>query len=80
MKEKHLIPEPKTDEMLQAWLSSKHISECQMKDLECNRLDCSQSGKNARVITRRFDQTKDFRRQPETRRVVRERGFSLWEQ
>lgn len=80
MKEKHLMPEPKTDEMLQAWLSGKHISECQMPDLECNQLDHSQSDKNTRFMSRRFDQERDFRRQPETRRVVRERGFSFWEQ
>ncbi|KAG2411293.1 hypothetical protein I3760_Q014100 [Carya illinoinensis] len=56
MKEKQFEPEPKTDEMIQAW-------------------DVWESVKNTR-----FDQTRNFCRQPETRRVVRERGFSFWEQ
>lgn len=80
MKEKQLMPEPKTEKMLQAWLSSKYTSECQMTDLECNQLNCSQSGKNSRVISRRVDQVRDFCRQPETRRVVRDRGFSFLDQ
>ncbi|KAG6670661.1 hypothetical protein I3843_Q047700 [Carya illinoinensis] len=49
MKEKQFEPEPKTDEMIQAWMSGKHVPE-------------------------------NFCRQPETRRVVRERGFSFWAQ
>ncbi|KAG6626980.1 pentatricopeptide repeat-containing protein At5g15010, mitochondrial [Carya illinoinensis] len=75
MKEKQFEPEPKTDEMIQAWMSGKHVPECQKKDLEGNQLNCRESVKNTR-----FDQTRNFCRQPETRRVVRERGFSFWEQ
>lgn len=80
MKEKQFKPEPKMDEMLQTWISGKHISKSQKTDLGCKQLNCSQPGKNAKVISRRFDQSRDFRSQPETRRVVRDCGFSFWEQ
>lgn len=80
MKEKQLIPEPKTEQMLQAWLSGKQASEGQMTDLERNQLNFSQSGKNTGVISRRSDQVRDFCRQPEIRRVERDRGFSFWDQ
>ncbi|KAK9290251.1 hypothetical protein L1049_008418 [Liquidambar formosana] len=80
MKEKLLTPEPMIDEMLQAWLSGKQMAECHMRDSEDNQVDCNQSGKKTRVNFNRFDQERDFRRQPETKRVVRMRGFSFWEQ
>lgn len=79
MKEKHLLPEPKIDEMLQTWLSNKQIAECQTTELKGNQLDCSQSGKQTRTIRKKTDREKDFLRQAETRKVMRERGFSFWE-
>ncbi|XP_040996845.1 pentatricopeptide repeat-containing protein At5g15010, mitochondrial isoform X1 [Juglans microcarpa x Juglans regia] len=80
MKEKQFEPEPKTDEMIRAWMSGKHVPECQKNDLEGNQLNCRESVKNTGFISKRFDQARNFCRQPETRRVARERGFSFWEQ
>ncbi|XVF06514.1 hypothetical protein REPUB_Repub06bG0054900 [Reevesia pubescens] len=75
MKEKQLLPEPKIDEMLKAWVSGKQFAERKMADLKNNQLD-----NHIRVESEKFDQEKDFVTRPETRRVVRERGFSFWEQ
>ncbi|XP_059647280.1 pentatricopeptide repeat-containing protein At5g15010, mitochondrial-like [Cornus florida] len=79
MKEKQFLPEPKTDEMLQAWVSSKEIAEWRVVDSEKNQVDCSHSGNRTTVNSKKFNEERDFRRQPETRRVVRERGFSFWD-
>jgi pentatricopeptide repeat protein len=88
MKEKQLLPEPKIDEMLQTWLSNKQIAEgqttesrsnqCQTTELRSNQLDCSQSREQTRGIPKRSHE-RNFIRQAETRKVVRERGFSFWE-
>ncbi|KAA8517587.1 hypothetical protein F0562_015061 [Nyssa sinensis] len=79
MKEKELLPGPKLDEMLQAWLSGKQIADWRKIDSEDNQMDCTQSGNKSGVTSKKFDQERDFRRQPETRRVVRKHGFSFWE-
>lgn len=88
MKEKQLLPEPKIDEMLQTWLSNKQIAEgqttesrsnqCQTTELRSNQLDCSQSREQTRDIPKRSHE-RNFIRQAETRKVVRERGISFWE-
>ncbi|ONH94151.1 hypothetical protein PRUPE_7G001100 [Prunus persica] len=80
MKEKQYLPEPSTEEMLQSWLSGKQISTFQTTDKEGVQLDCSQPDMKTSVISNKSHQEKDFLRQPETRKVVRERGFSFWEQ
>ncbi|KAI9185799.1 hypothetical protein LWI28_010750 [Acer negundo] len=77
MKEKELVLDRKTDERLQDWLSSKPFAEPQMADSKDNQLLI---GKHTRLISKKCDQERDFLRQPETRRVVRERGFSFWDQ
>lgn len=126
MKEKHLLPDPKIDEMLQAWVSGKQLEQNKTADLNDNHSQFRQLKKQtsgiynesanlyddhshfsqlekqtrviynesanlnddnsnfpqmeqARVISNKTGQEKDFLRQPETRRVVRERGFSFWE-
>ncbi|KAJ4848078.1 hypothetical protein Tsubulata_015474 [Turnera subulata] len=76
MKERQLLPEPKVEQMIQTWLSNKQIAECHMTELKGNQLDYSQSNRQTRDISRKTDHEKDFVRQAETRRVVRERdGF-----
>lgn len=81
MKDKQYLPEPRTEEMLKAWLSGKQTSKSQTTDSEVDRVDCTQPARNTRLVaSRKPPQEKDFLRQPETRKVVRERGFSFWEQ
>ncbi|PRQ45970.1 putative pentatricopeptide [Rosa chinensis] len=81
MKDRHYLPEPRTEEMLQAWLSGKQTSKFQTTDGEVDQVDCTQPATNTKlVIPKKSPQEKHFRRQPESRKVVRERGFSFWEQ
>ncbi|KAG4940334.1 hypothetical protein JHK82_046042 [Glycine max] len=80
MQEKGFLPEPKTEEMLQAWVSGKQATEGQEKDLEPSQLENDTLKKKVKGIPSKFDRKKAFLREPETRRVTRERGFSFWEQ
>ncbi|KAK3009054.1 hypothetical protein RJ639_014145 [Escallonia herrerae] len=80
MKEKHLLPEPKIDEMLQAWVAGKQDAGLGMAESKDTQEDCRESGNNTSVTSKKIERERDFRRQPEVRRVVRERGFSFWEQ
>ncbi|KAE8710317.1 hypothetical protein F3Y22_tig00110324pilonHSYRG00013 [Hibiscus syriacus] len=75
MKEKQFLPEPKIDKMLQGWVSGKQFAERQVADLKNNQLLDKQLKWN-RVQSRKLEQDKDFLKEPETRRVVRERGFN----
>ncbi|XP_057984247.1 pentatricopeptide repeat-containing protein At5g15010, mitochondrial-like [Malania oleifera] len=79
MIKENLLPEPKMDEVLKAWANGKQMSDDQISDLKC-QADSSQSGKKTEVTSNKFYQERDFRRLPETKKVVRERGFSFWEQ
>ncbi|XP_060190572.1 pentatricopeptide repeat-containing protein At5g15010, mitochondrial-like [Lycium barbarum] len=67
MKQKGLLPEPKIDEMLRAWVVQE------------NNVTCSQENKE-RVKFEKADKERDFRKKPEIRRVTREGGFSFWDQ
>ncbi|XP_009803263.1 uncharacterized protein LOC107785695 [Nicotiana tabacum] len=71
MKQKGLLSEPKVDEMLQAWVAGRG-------DFQENKVTCSQENKE-RVKFEKADKERDFRKMPETRRVMRERGFSFWD-
>ncbi|KAE8727939.1 Pentatricopeptide repeat-containing protein [Hibiscus syriacus] len=74
MKEKQFLPEPKIDKMLQGWVSGKQFAERQVADLKNNQLLDNQLNKRNRVQSRKLEQEKDFLKEPESRRVVRERG------
>ncbi|XP_061340832.1 pentatricopeptide repeat-containing protein At5g15010, mitochondrial-like [Gastrolobium bilobum] len=81
MQEKGFLPEPKTEQMLQAWVSGRQVTEGQVTThLEHNQLEHDALAKKVKATPSKFDREKAFLRQPETRRVIRERGFSLWEQ
>lgn len=80
MQEKGFLPEPKTNEMLQAWLSGKHVMEDQKTELGQSKPEIDTLRNNAKAIPCKHDKEKDFLHQPEIRRVVREKGFSFWEQ
>ncbi|XP_010054290.2 pentatricopeptide repeat-containing protein At5g15010, mitochondrial [Eucalyptus grandis] len=73
MKNKLFLPEPKIDEMLQAWVSGKQVTAISTVENQphFNHLDQASSGK--------LNRESDFLRQPESRTVVRERGYSFWE-
>jgi len=79
MQEKGLLPEPKTEEMLQAWVSGKQAKEDQVTDLEPIQIENNSLKNIVKDIPSKFDREIFFLRQPETRRVTRERGFSLWD-
>lgn len=79
MKEKQFLPEPKTEDMLQAWISGKETADVQMIDLKDNQSDHGQSSKKTLVTSKNVDLGRHFHQQPETRKVTRERGFSFWE-
>ncbi|XP_004493133.1 pentatricopeptide repeat-containing protein At5g15010, mitochondrial [Cicer arietinum] len=81
MQEKGFLPEPKTEKMLEAWLSGRpQVTEGQVKDVEHNQLEHGSLKKNFKHSPSKSDREKAFLREPETRRVTRERGFSFWEQ
>lgn len=80
MQEKGFLPEPKTENMLQAWVSGKQVTEGQVTDLEPNQLEHDSMRKKVKAIPSKFDKEKAFLREPAIRRVTRERGFSFWEQ
>lgn len=80
MLEKGFLPEPKTEQMLQAWLSGRQEIKGQVTDLEHNQLEHGTVENKVQSIPNKFDREKDFLREPETRRVTRERGFSFWDQ
>ncbi|KAL3533362.1 hypothetical protein ACH5RR_006883 [Cinchona calisaya] len=60
MKEKHSLPEPKIEEMLQAWLSGKQNEGNQITDLKDSRAMPSQIKNKARIQSKRLDSKRDF--------------------
>ncbi|KAL3363269.1 hypothetical protein AABB24_012520 [Solanum stoloniferum] len=72
MKQKGLLPEPKIDEMLQAWVAGR-------RDSQENKVTCHQENKKV-VKFEKADKERDFHKKPEMRKVMRERGFSFWDQ
>ncbi|KAL2531558.1 Pentatricopeptide repeat-containing protein [Abeliophyllum distichum] len=79
MKEKHLLTEPKIDEMLQAWVQGKADAGQHVTDSTHSQSNCSQLGPKARVKSKTYDRDIDFLRQPEMKSITRERGFSFWD-
>ncbi|KAK7343030.1 hypothetical protein VNO80_25992 [Phaseolus coccineus] len=69
MQEKGFLPGPKTQEMLQAWVSGKQAKEDKVTDLEPNQLENNSLKNIVKDIPSKFDWEKNFLRQPETRRV-----------
>lgn len=78
MKEKELLPEPKIDEVLKAWLAGKPVIQGYMNGSSENTSDSSGEGKNSN--SKLFPKKIDFHRQPEIRKVARDSGFSFWKQ
>lgn len=72
MKMKGFLPEPKTEEMIQAWLSGKKLSEQSMVvDWERKQVARDPLDKKPKGASRR-----DFLKQPEAVSVTRDQGFS----
>ncbi|KAK9153762.1 hypothetical protein Sjap_001242 [Stephania japonica] len=79
MKEKGFLPEPKTDEMLKAWLENKQmIGSCNLEH-SVDKAGFNPSYKSQRITSSTSFNERNFLKQPETRRVSREKGFSFWE-
>ncbi|XP_064950031.1 pentatricopeptide repeat-containing protein At5g15010, mitochondrial-like [Musa acuminata AAA Group] len=75
MKAKGFLPEPKTEEMIKAWLSGKDFaSPLTTVELESKQRALRSSGKKHKRVSRR-----EYFKQPETRKITRERGFSLYD-
>ncbi|RWR75744.1 pentatricopeptide repeat-containing protein, mitochondrial [Cinnamomum micranthum f. kanehirae] len=75
MKEKGFLPEPKTDEMIKAWVSGQETVKHQMLELKGMKGD--QCPSKTSDTSSAIGLKRDFLRQPETIRVTRERGFSF---
>ncbi|XP_068669125.1 pentatricopeptide repeat-containing protein At5g15010, mitochondrial [Aristolochia californica] len=75
MKEKGFPPEPKTDEMLQAWLYAKESSRAQMTELHTKKDSIGPLSRNNQGSLN--SDRRNFLK-PELRKVTRERGFSFW--
>lgn len=79
MKEKHFVPEPKIEEMLQTWVAGKQNADGQMVESKYGQVGHSQPAKETKVPSEKVERNVDFRRQPETKKIVRERGYSFWD-
>lgn len=83
MKRKHLLPEPKIEKMLEAWLDGKQNVKEQMAVLRERQVESSQEINKFTNRSSKLDSSRrrrrDFVRQPETRKVTREGGFSFLE-
>lgn len=74
MKEKGFPPEPKTDEMIKAWVSGQETAKYQVLELKGMK---DQGPSRTRDTSSAIGLKRDFLKQPETLRVTRERGFSF---
>ncbi|KAL6013605.1 hypothetical protein ACLOJK_004103 [Asimina triloba] len=76
MKMKGFSPEPKTDEMLKAWISGKEIK-MPIKDSEGSKDDNGPLGTVTRKASNTIGRNRDFIKRTESRSVTRKRGFSF---
>ncbi|KAL7101776.1 hypothetical protein ACP275_08G076000 [Erythranthe tilingii] len=82
MKEKQFLPEPKIDEVLRAWVAGKGDGDLNVVVSKENQTVCSEVGERVRGKSGKSGKSQrenDFLRQPESRSVTRERGFSFWD-
>ncbi|PKU63663.1 pentatricopeptide repeat-containing protein At5g15010, mitochondrial-like [Dendrobium catenatum] len=78
MKEKGFEPEPKTEEMIEAWLAGKVAAgklECLAS--ESGRYSKEPLGMKSRNVQNMSSFSKNFLKKPETRSITRERGYSF---
>ncbi|CDP21048.1 unnamed protein product [Coffea canephora] len=78
MKKKHLLPEPKIEEMLQAWLAGKQNDGRQITHLKDSQEVPTKLENKARLKPKKLDGKRDFFHQPEGKMTTREHGFSFW--
>ncbi|VFQ84050.1 unnamed protein product [Cuscuta campestris] len=77
MKEKGLLPEPKIEEMIQAWAAGKQASVPLTTSSVENRVRSPVNKVGTKP--QKTDRGKSFLQNPENRVVTRERGFSFWD-
>lgn len=79
MKTKGFAPEPKTEEMIQAWISGKeNLVQSWVKELEGDQASLNLTDKKPGGTLHTSRTAKDPSKKPEIRSVTRERGFSFW--
>ncbi|KAL9243650.1 hypothetical protein vseg_017510 [Gypsophila vaccaria] len=79
MKEKSLLPDAKTNELIQIWLSNKHNAESPMPNSIPSVVDSDDVSGKGKDLPSKREKWKNPQKQPEFRKVVKERGFSFWE-
>ncbi|GMH13208.1 hypothetical protein Nepgr_015049 [Nepenthes gracilis] len=80
MKERSLLPDAKTDELIQTWLANKTMAESKTVDSEVSSEEMGHAARRASVIASKFEEGRNFWKNPETRKAVKERGYSFWKQ
>ncbi|CAA0839582.1 Pentatricopeptide repeat-containing protein -mitochondrial [Striga hermonthica] len=78
MKEKELLPEPEIDAMLRAWVEGKTGDKLQKDAPIDDRRSFSKLGDKAGIKSKKNHRENHFLRQPESRSVTREKGYSFW--
>ncbi|KAK9756509.1 hypothetical protein RND81_01G102900 [Saponaria officinalis] len=79
MKEKSLLPDAKTDELIQMWLSNKHMAESEMLNSVPSFLDSNNISGMSNNRPSKRNKWKNPHEHLDFRKVVKERGFSLWD-
>ncbi|GAB2246543.1 hypothetical protein Droror1_Dr00002036 [Drosera rotundifolia] len=80
MKERSLLPDPKTDELIQTWLSNKQMAESPSTDSDFSIEDSDHDIGKTGFSANRVGRGRDCQDHLEDRKVVRDRGFSFWQQ
>jgi pentatricopeptide repeat protein len=72
MKDKGMRPNENVEDMIQSWFSGKQYAEQRITD--------SKGEVNKGAIVKKSEREKNFLQQPEVRKVVREHGYSFWDE
>ncbi|XP_021750590.1 pentatricopeptide repeat-containing protein At5g15010, mitochondrial-like [Chenopodium quinoa] len=79
MKGKNLLPDAKTDELIQTWLSNKQMENSPLTNSEASLVTNDHVPSKTKTIKKQFGQGTGATKEPEFRKVIKERGFSFWE-
>ncbi|KMT02603.1 hypothetical protein BVRB_9g202890 [Beta vulgaris subsp. vulgaris] len=79
MKGKKLLADVKTDELIQTWLSNKQMASSPVTGSEPSLVDSVHVYSKTKPPSKQLDRARDATKQPEYRKVVKDRGFSFWE-
>lgn len=76
MKGKNLLPDAKTEELIQTWLSNKQMANSPMTNPKSSLVDSGHVPSKTKA-QKQVDRGSGFTKQPEFRKVVKERSFSF---